>query len=216
MTAPATETTLDKERKRAEIAKLTVETEYERLKLEGYRRRIEAEAADSQYNRLYTFYAMVSASSVYGCMKEVGVWARQSSEPITIVFNSPGGSVIDGLALYDFLRHLSATGIHITTIGLGMVASMGGVLLQAGDHRILGANASLLIHEASTGAGGKVSELEDEVAFVKRLQERLLDILASRSKMTKAEIKRRWNRRDWWLEADDALRRGFCDEVRAG
>lgn len=216
MTETTEETELDRACKRAQIAKLEVETQFETLKMSRYRLSAEAEAAGEDNNRFYTFYGSVGPMSVYTCMKDLGVWARQSSDPITIVFNSPGGSIIDGLALYDFLRHLSAQDIHITTIGLGMVASMGGVLLQAGDHRILGGNASLLIHEASTGTGGKVSELEDEVAFVKRLQERLLDILAARSTMTKPEIKRRWSRRDWWLDAEESLRRGFCDEVRNG
>lgn len=110
-------------------------------------------------------------------MEELGSWSRR--EPgcaMKIIFNSPGGSIIDGLALYDFILELRANGHYVETIAVGMAASMGGILLQAGHERVVGANAFVLVHEASTGAMGKTSEIEDEVAFVKRLQEKLLDI----------------------------------------
>jgi ATP-dependent Clp protease protease subunit len=97
-----------------------------------------------------------------------------------------------------------------------MAASMGGILLQAGSHRVLAPNAYMLIHEVSSLAWGGASELEDEVAFVKRLQDRILDILAERSTMTRQQIARKWKRKDWWLDAPEALRLGFVDEIRGG
>ena len=71
-----------------------------------------------------------------------------------------GGYITDGLALYDHLQELKLRGHHLTTIGLGAVASMGPVLLQAGSHRVLGANAFLMLHEASAGTGRKVWEMK--------------------------------------------------------
>ena len=165
--------------------------------------------------RLYNFSHSVNGASAQTCIGMVGQWFREDpSKPITIIFNSPGGSVIDGLAVYDFITELRNQGATIETVTLGMAASMAGVLLQAGDNRVMGRNSVLLIHEVSSGAIGNISQLEDEVAFSKKLQDKLLDILADRSTLTKSQIKRRWKRKDWWLDAEEALELGFCDEIR--
>ena len=128
-----------------------------------------------------------------------------------MVFNSPGGSVLDGLALFDYLRQLRQAGHHVTTVALGRAASMGAVLLQAGDRRLIGENAFMLVHEVSHLSAGKVSELEDNVDFTRRLQKRLLAILASRSTLSDAQIARRWARKEWWLDASEAVELGFAD-----
>ena len=72
-----------------------------------------------------------------------------------------------------------------------------------------------MIHRAAFGAFGKTYEVEDEVEFVKRIEERILDIFTARSKLTKMKIKRNWDRKDWWISADEALEAHLVDEVRA-
>jgi ATP-dependent Clp endopeptidase proteolytic subunit ClpP len=208
---------LEADRLKAEIAKLTVETlrtqqQYDRDRIYQLR-----DLADASEHRILTFYGEVGAVSVAKALTELGIWARRDpTQPIKLIFNSPGGSVFDGLALFDYLTELRSDGHQITTVGMGMAASMGGVLLQAGSHRVLAPNAYMLIHEVSSLAWGGASELEDEVAFVKRLQDRILDILAERSTMTRQQIARKWKRKDWWLDAPEALKLGFVDEVRDG
>src|SRR5438094_475446 len=185
----------------AEVRKLQLDTERTAIELDMLRRRETDAAADPDRARVYTFYASVEAESVRDCMAELGQWSRREpGEPIMIVFNSPGGSVLDGLALYDYLRQLRAAGHHVTTVALGRAASMGAVLLQAGDRRVIGENAFLLVHEVSHLSTGKVSEMEDGVEFTRRLQKRLLAILGQRSTLTPTQIARRWARKDWWLE----------------
>ena len=215
------ESELDREKKQREIDKLdleirSLEIELERsaLQLRRFQDLDDTERSDADCHRVYHFYGMVNQVAVALAMNTIGQWARRETAPIEIVFNSPGGSIIEGLALYDFILSLRDQGNEVTTVGLGMVASMGGVLLQAGDKRVVGRNCHMLIHEASTFTGGKLSELEDEVAFVKRLQERLVDILAERSTLSKAEIRRRWKRRDWWLSSDQTVELGFADGIR--
>jgi ATP-dependent Clp endopeptidase proteolytic subunit ClpP len=191
-----------------EIEKLQIEVEGERR----YEDRARAEA-DEAY--IYPFYGAVDKNSVNNCMQKLGLWARR--EPgckITIILNSPGGSVTDGLALYDFLRELSAAGHHIEVVALGMAASMGGILLQAGDTRVIGSNAFMLIHEVSTIALGSVSDIEDEQKFVKRLQDKCVNILAEKSNMTPTQIKRVWKRKDVWMDSAEVLEKGFADQVR--
>lgn len=132
---------------------------------------------------------------------------------IEIVINSPGGSIVAGLALYDFLQELKAKGHKITTVARGTAASMAGILFQAGDVRKCGPEAWLLIHEGSMVLMGSAGEVDDTVDWVKRIRERLLDILAARSTLTREQIKRRWTRKDWWLSSAEAIEHGFADEV---
>jgi ATP-dependent Clp endopeptidase proteolytic subunit ClpP len=142
---------------------------------------------------------------------------RDPGEPITININSPGGSVTDGLALYDTIQRLRRKGHIVTTRGMGLVASMAGVLLQAGDERILDKRAKLLIHEGSTsmrrGEQLTAGDMEDMKFFSDMLRGDILDILSERSTLSKRQIENRWKRRDWVLSADEALKFGFVDRV---
>jgi ATP-dependent Clp protease protease subunit len=206
--------TLAEQRAWAEIRKLQLETERTLLELASLRRRERDVVADPSEAHVYTFYSAVDAESVQQCMAELGQWSRRDpGSPITVIFNSPGGSVLDGLALFDYLRRLRSTGHLVTTMALGRAASMGAVLLQAGDRRVVGENSFLLIHEVSNHTTGKVSEMEDGVEFTRRLQKRLLAILAGRSTLTEQQIARRWTRNEWWLDAGEAVTLGLADEV---
>ena len=211
-TAPLPENLTD-QRQWAEVRKLQIDTERAAAELDAFRRR-EADTAAEEGRRTYTFYSRVEEESVRTCMATLASWSSKApGAALTIVFNSPGGAVHDGLALFDFLRHLRADGHHLTTVALGRAASMGAVLLQAGDRRVVGANAFVMLHEVSNGGSGKVSEMEESIELSKRLQKRLLVILAERSTLTVQQIQRKWTRRDWWLDADDAVALGFADEA---
>jgi len=205
---------LAEQRAWAELRKLQLETERTLLELDAMRRNERDRAADARAAHVYTFYASVDADTVQQCMAELGTWSRRDPGcEITVIFNSPGGSVLDGLALFDYLRQLRSVGHPVTTMALGRAASMGAVLLQAGSKRVMGRNAFLLIHEVSHLSVGKVSEMEDGVGFTKRLQQRLLAILAERSTLADREINRRWSRKDWWLDAEEAVALGLADEL---
>ena len=132
---------------------------------------------------------------------------------ITFIINSPGGIITDGMALFDHIQIIKRQGHKVTTRALGEAASMGGVLLQAGTVRQMSKEAWLMLHEAAFGARGKTAQVEDQVDLVKRIQDRILDIYASRSNMTKAQIRNKWTRRDWYLSSEEALKAGFIDEV---
>lgn len=212
--APPAGPSLAEQRAVAELRKLQVDTERAEMEVAALRRHERDAAADARSAHVYTFYAAVDGESVQQCMAELGVWSRRDpGAPITVIFNSPGGAVLDGLALFDYLRQLRRLGHHVTTIALGRAASMGAVLLQAGDTRVIGENAFLLVHEVSHLSMGKVSELEDGVEFTKRLQKRLLAILADRSTLTEREIQRRWARKEWWLDAAEAVDLGLADQL---
>ena len=171
--------------------------------------------ASNLYHHLYAFDGPVSGTNVQHCIRTLTLWDRTAPGcDIEIVFNSPGGSVTDGLALYDFILATRRRGHKVTTVALGLAASMAGILLQAGDVRVMGAESWLMIHEAAFGTSGKTGEVEDMVEWVKKVQDRILDIFALRSNMTKQQIKTKWRRKDWWLSSEEALVNGLVDEVR--
>ena len=178
------------------------------------------ELAD-EYHHVHRFTSSVGGTSVGACMTQLATWHRlEPGCPIEIVFTSPGGEIISGMALFDYIVSLREDGHQVTTKTIGYAASMAGILLQAGDHRVMSPESWLLIHQASFGAVGDFGKVEDMVKWVDRIQERILDIFAERTKtsgaqspMSRAQIKRRWHRKDWWLSSDEALKWGFVDEV---
>jgi ATP-dependent Clp endopeptidase proteolytic subunit ClpP len=157
---------------------------------------------------------VVSGRNVDTWLEVLNHWERRDpGEPIEITINSPGGSVLDGLALYDAILRLRRKGHHVTTRGTGLIASMATILMQAGDERILDANSWFMVHEVSAGTRGTVSEMEDQAAFVKRLNDRLHEILAERSTLTKRQILSRTKKKDDWMSAAQAVEVGFADSV---
>jgi len=199
------------EAEQAELELKKTKLDYE-VKVE---QRNKSKAVDEE-NFLYRFGQEVSSTSVKACMSKLTEWHRINPDcDIEIVFSSPGGSIIDGFELFDYIQHLRNQGHHVTTGTLGMAASMAGILLQAGDTRWIGHQAWMMIHRAAFGAYGKTFEVEDEVKLVKRMEERILDIFTTRSKLTSNKIKRNWDRKDWWISADEALELSLIDEIRA-
>ena len=209
---------------KGEIARMAVENESlslnrNRVSYSLFMLSAAKDEASNDRHRVYNFNGEVSETSVKSCLNQLNEWIRMAEATddkaqIEIIFNSPGGAIIDGLALYDHIQIAKRRGHHFTTTALGMAASMGGILLQAGDKRTMGAESVLLIHEASFGASGSMGQVEDTVELIKKLQERLLNILCSRSTMTVDEMKHKWERKNWWLTSPEALELGLVDEIR--
>jgi ATP-dependent Clp protease, protease subunit len=174
------------------------------------------ELAANKHHHVYVFDKEVGVATVKECIGQFATWERTAGTPVTIELelNSPGGSVVDGFALFDFITGMQNRGHTVNTTAYGMAASMAGVLLQAGNVRAMGSNAVLLIHEASFAAVGSYGEVQDRVKLVDIFHERILKLLVDRSKVTKQFITRHWLRTDWWMASTDALRYGFVDEVR--
>lgn len=173
----------------------------------------ERQASDS-HHRVYRFLGEVTSVSARAAVAKLVQWHRIDPEcKIIFVIDSPGGGIIEGFHLFDTIQWLRSEGHHITTIAQGMAASMGGVLLQAGDERVMGPLATMLIHEASFMAYGSFGAVEDTVEFVKKLQDKIIDIFAARSSLSKVQIRNRWRRKNWWLTAEEALDLGFIDRI---
>lgn len=203
---------------KAEMAKLELRAkEHAERKAELARRK---ELVDDEYHRVYRFVGSVGKQSVDSAIGVLRQWARldgdlENKPRYEIQLFSPGGEVIHGLALYDFVTsELRGGGFAVDTHAFGMAASMGSVLLQMGDKRYVSPSCSFLIHEVSAGAMGSWGEIQDTVKWLEAMQDRLFDILAERATRTKAWIRTKAKRTDWWMIGPDVVKYGFADDVR--
>lgn len=198
----------------AETRKATAEALFSELRVEQLEREIKNEKAQAAERRILTFADQVTATSVAIAIHHLDKWSQLSpGEDITIVFNSPGGDVAEGLALYDFIQELKQRGHKVTTKVLGSAHSMAAVLLQAGDERIITPYSRMLIHEVSASLQGNTTQREEAEAMIKEYQSDLLDILTERSTMTKPALSKKWKNRNWTLDAEAAVKLGFADRI---
>lgn len=137
--------------------------------------------------------------------------AEDPKKDIKLYINSPGGSVYDGLAIFDTMQHLKC---DVATYGIGLQASMGAFLLSSGTKgkRFLLPNATVMIHQPSAGTQGKVSDMEISLKEGIRLKKRLTEILAKNCGKPFEEMERAQDR-DNWMSAEDARKFGLVDEV---
>lgn len=167
--------------------------------------------------KLYRFIGDVDDKSVAQCVSMLTYWSRIEPKcDIDIEIMTGGGTIIAGMALFDHIRSLVESGHEVTTIARGWAASLGAILLQAGSKRVMGRQASLLIHEASFSTGGKTGDVKDTVAWIEQLEKHIVDIFVTRScgKISKSTFNKNWKRKDWWVDAETALKYGFVDEIR--
>ena len=139
---------------------------------------------------------------------------QDSEKDISLYINSPGGSVTDGLAIYDTMQYIKC---DVSTICVGMAASMGAFLLSSGTKgkRIALPNSSILIHQPLIGGHGLTGQTTDIEIAAKNLvqtKERLNTILAENCGKTVEELARDTDR-DNWLTANEALEYGLVDKV---
>jgi ATP-dependent Clp protease, protease subunit len=130
---------------------------------------------------------------------------------IQIFINSPGGSVIDGMGIYDTMQYVSP---DIGTICTGLAASMGAVLLASGTKgkRTCLQHSKVMIHQPSGGMQGVFSDMEISYNLIKNMKKELYEILSHHTGKTEAEIERDSDR-DNWMSSLEAKQYGLVDEV---
>lgn len=133
----------------------------------------------------------------------------EKREPIKIVINSGGGSVLDGLGLIDCIK---ASVTPVTTVAMGYCFSMAFNIFVAGDKRVAMPNSSFLCHDGETGVYNSTTKTKDTMKFYEKVDERLDKMIAARSKMTVKyldDVKRQEN---FWF-ADEGKELGFVDYI---
>ena len=137
--------------------------------------------------------------------------AQDPDKEIQFYINSPGGAVTAGMAIYDTMQYIKC---DVSTICIGMAASMGAFLLAAGakGKRLALPNSEIMIHQPSGGTQGKVTDMEIDVERFLKIKDRLNRILAENTGKTVEEIKRD-TERDHWFTAEEAKAYGLVDQV---
>lgn len=140
------------------------------------------------------------------------LWLNSTSdEEITMMINSPGGVCYDGLAIIDTMNYLSSP---ITTQCVGMAASMGAVILSAGEkgHRFALPHSRVMIHQPLGGAHGQASDILIEAEQIKILKDELCGILAVNSGQPLEKVLEDCDR-DHWMIAQEAKEYGIIDDI---
>ena len=138
--------------------------------------------------------------------------ADDPKKDIYLYINSPGGSITAGMAIYDTMQYVPN---DIVTVGIGMAASMGQLLLTAGTKgkRYITPNARVLLHQPHGGFGGTSSDIQTQAALILDMKKRLAEITAAQTGKTVEQINADGDR-DRWFNAQEALDYGFVDHIR--
>jgi ATP-dependent Clp protease, protease subunit len=136
---------------------------------------------------------------------------EDQKKDIKLYLNTPGGSVTAGLAIYDTMQHVKAP---VSTICIGMAASMGAVLLAAGakGKRYALPNSEILLHQVMGGAEGQAIEIEITARHIVKIKDKLNQILVKHTGQKIASIERDTDR-DFYLTSAEAKEYGLIDEV---
>lgn len=137
--------------------------------------------------------------------------SEDSKKDVYFYINSPGGAVTAGLAIYDVMQYISC---DVATICIGQAASMGAVLLAAGERgkRMILPNARVMIHQPLGGAQGQASDMEIQVTEISRIKNKLNEILVHHTGQPKEVIEKDTDR-DFFLSAEEAVSYGLVDRV---
>lgn len=137
--------------------------------------------------------------------------AQDPEKDISLYINSPGGSITAGMAIYDTMNFIKC---DVSTICIGMAASMGAFLLAAGakGKRFALPNSEVMIHQPLGGAQGQASDIKIQAEHILKIRKKLNAILAEKTGKSIKEIERDTDR-DNWLDADAAMEYGLIDKV---
>ena len=136
---------------------------------------------------------------------------QDSEKDISLYINSPGGSVTAGMAIYDTMQYIKC---DVSTICMGMAASMGAFLLSAGakGKRYALPNSEIMIHQPLGGTQGQASDIEIEAAHIMRTKKKLNEIRAANCNKPLEEIEKDTDRNNW-MTAQEAVEYGLVDKV---
>jgi ATP-dependent Clp protease protease subunit len=138
--------------------------------------------------------------------------AEDPKRDIYLYINSPGGSITAGMAIYDTMQFVPN---DIVTVGIGMAASMGQLLLTAGTKgkRYITPNARVLLHQPHGGFGGTASDIQTQAQLILDMKKRLAEITAAATGKSVEQINADGDR-DRWFTAQEAMDYGFVDHIR--
>lgn len=162
-------------------------------------------------DRIILLYGEINDSLANNIVAQLLYLDSLNNEEINLYINSPGGSVTAGMAIYDTMNYIKS---NVSTICIGLAASMGSLLLSSGKKgkRYSLPNADILIHQPSGGTQGQATDMKIAAEHILRVRDKLNNILASNTGKNIKEISNDVER-DYYLTAPEALKYGLIDKV---
>lgn len=167
--------------------------------------------------------AGVDHRMVQNFIKNINFLSAQNKDPITIHLQTVGGCWYSGMGIYDAIKSCKC---KITIVGYSQVCSMGTVIMQAANKRLLTAHAIFMVHWGSSDISGHYLSSQNLASFEKQLGEKMVDLYVEKcvkglffkereysASKVKAYLKRKLNNGDWYMTPEDAIYYGFIDGV---
>jgi len=187
---------------------LNIENRAATVKLNEVVHKDSADDLIDELERLYGSAAVVENMKI----GDVVCSAANALESVNVEINSPGGSVMEGQRIYNALRGISSRGVEVTTTVSGLAASMGSVILMAGDSRKMTQGSRVMIHEASTLAHGDAAQLRMQSDLLEGISAEIANLYAERAGKD-AEDMRAMMKKETWMDAEQAKEIGFIDTI---
>lgn len=147
-------------------------------------------------------------------IKNLHILDNKEKGPITIMLSTPGGNWEDGIAMYDVIKKIKSS---VTIMGMGKLYSMGSIIMQAGDRRLLMPNSTMMIHDGSDGFEGNAKDYENWAEFSKHVRKTMYKIYYDKMKKKKTKITLKdveeMCEHDNWFTAKEAIKVGLADRL---
>lgn len=173
------------------------------------------ESASNGRNRVFHFTDNVTGDSVEQAVDVLNRWQRLDKgdeRPWRFVICSPGGTVVHGMKLYSTLKSIGRTR-PVITIATGICASMATVIHQAGTTRLIEPGCSYMIHDVSGEMFGTLSNMQDQMDWLNKLNHQLHVALAEHANLSIEEIAALSKRRDSWFMPSEIVEMGLADAI---
>ena len=168
-------------------------------------------------NREIFLTGEINEESAVEIIRQLMYLDNRSSDPVTLYISSPGGSVISGMAIYDYINIMQS---RVNTVCIGIAASMGAILFLAGRDRMILPHSKVMIHDPSFGgsasiAGQKPLEIQEKLNDLMETRRLLADVIAARTGLSRKQVLN-LTKKDTYFTAEQALSAGLATEILDG
>ena len=166
------------------------------------------------YKRTVSLFSEINSVTASSVISQLMALDDISRQDITLLINSPGGSVSDGFAIIDAMASVRS---DIRTVCTGLAASMAAVVLSAGTKgkRLITPMAEVMIHQPLGGIQGQASEISKMCEHITKVKDNISEYLSKRTGTSKAKLIADMDR-DYWMDANEALEYGLVDAIYKG
>ena len=165
-------------------------------------------------NREIFLTGEINEESATEIIRQLMYLESRSSDPVTLYISSPGGSVMSGMAIYDYIGVMQS---KVNTVCIGLAASMGAILFLAGAERMILPHAKVMIHDPSYGghasiAGQNPLEIQEQLNSLMKTRQILADVIVARTGMSRKRVLN-LTKKDSYFDAEEAVRERLATRI---